>query len=733
MIDKFLDGWIVFWGVALMALATPVSAQMSMPTQSGGQDEPARQWEGEQRAKPDGSVIRTKRVTASLISENTSLQPGTTAWLALHFHIVPKWHTYWRNAGDSGEATRIQWILPPDFKAGNIQWLPPQRIAVGPLVNYGYSYEAVHMVPITVPASAKHGQEVTLTAKASWLVCADICIPEEGTLNINLLVSVNDPIKDLATAPTFKKSRAALPKPSPWSAEYRFDGDRFRLDVAAADLRDDIIKDAWFYPYHNGVLKYAARQLLTVTDHRLSLETTRDRSAKPFTNINGLLVIRETGGDGNEAIQALEIQAAQSIGSNIGFWEAVLLAVLGGLILNLMPCVFPVLAMKALSFAEHASNGKSMGPHGLVYSLGVLVAFGIAGAVLLGLRSAGNAAGWGFQLQEPIFVLLMAYLMILIGLNFAGLYEISSRFVGVGSSLTARSGLSGSFFTGVLAVIVAAPCTAPFMGAAIGFALGQPPISAMAVILALGLGLAMPFLLLSFAPRLLHFIPKTGPWMIRFKQFLAFPMFATAAWLIWVLSLQAGDAALLGALIGAILLAFAIWLWQVSSRAARTWRNAGIGLAAVAVLAALGMARLADQGVAVTTSADNAKFYEVFSEATLEEYRTTERPVFVNFTAAWCITCIANEKIVLRRESVVDAMKRAGMVYMKGDWTRRDPVISRQLSVFGREGVPLYVIFPPASSSRQPLVLPQLLTESYVLQAIRQFELEKRLVKKAEK
>jgi len=719
----------------------PASAQMSKPTESGGQDKPtfqdkpARQWgpQKQQKAQPVGPTFRTKRVTASLISEHTSLQPGTTAWVALHFRIIPKWHTYWRNAGDSGEATQIQWSLPPGFKAGKIQWLPPEPIPVGPLVNYGYNNEATHMVPISVPASAKPGEEVTLTAKASWLVCADVCIPEEGTLKIKLLVGKGKPIADFTAAPVFNKARAALPKASPWPAKYRFDGKNFRLDVAAAGLKRDVIKDAWFFPYDHGVVKYAARQSLAVTGRGLSLETSRGKAAKPFADVNGLLVIKETLGDGKVATQAFEVRATQSVGPAISFWEAVLLAILGGLILNLMPCVLPVLAMKALSFAKYASAGQGMGRHGLAYTLGVLATFGLVDVVLLGLRSAGDAAGWGFQLQEPIFVLLMAYLMVLIGLNFAGLFEIGGRFAGVGSGLAARSGLSGSFFTGVLAVIVATPCTAPFMGAAVGFALSQPPVSAMAVILALGFGLALPFLLLSFAPRLLRFIPKPGPWMVRFKQFLAFPMFATAAWLIWVLSLQAGDAALLGALAGAILLAFAIWLWQISSGASRVWRPVGIGLAAAAVFTAFGMVRLADQGVAATATAGKGASYVAFSDAALAKHRAEGRPVFVNFTAAWCITCIANEKVTLRLQSVADAMKQAGMVYMKGDWTRRDPAITRQLAAFGRQGVPLYVIFPPTGSSKQPMVLPQLLTEAGVIQAVRQFKSVKRLVKQTEK
>lgn len=694
----------------------------------------------QQKTQPVGPVVRTKHVTAELISENTSIQPGSTAWVALYFRIIPKWHTYWRNAGDSGEATQINWTLPKGFSAGKIVWLPPSPIKVGPLLNYGYTGEAIHMVPIQVPKDAKPGTEVTLAAKATWLVCEDICVPEEGSFKLTLLVGTGAPLADFQAGPIFKKARALVPKASLWPATYQFNGDRFRLDLAAKNLSGGSIKSAYFFPYGHGVVKYAAPQKLTVSDRGLTLETQRGKATKPITGLDGLLVIRETL-DGRTVTQSFKVTATpSSVGAglggaagSIGLWEAILLALLGGLILNLMPCVLPVLAIKALSFASHAAEGRSMARHGLAYTLGVLVTFGIVAAVLLMIRGAGEAAGWGFQLQEPIFVLLMAYLMFVIGLNFAGLFEFGGRLVGIGGGLAGRSGTSGSFFTGVLAVIVATPCTAPFMGAAVGFALGQPAAVAVAVILALGLGLALPFLLLSLAPWLLRFIPKPGPWMVRFKQLLAFPMFATAAWLVWVLSLQAGEAALLGALAGAILIAFAIWLWQASATSTRFWRPVGIGLAAVAVFAAFSMVRFANDGARATTVAAKGANWEGFSAAKLETYRAEGRPVFVNFTAAWCITCLANEKVTLRLDSVAAAMKKANMVYLKGDWTKRDPVITRYLARFGRSGVPLYVIYPPKGSAQKPMVLPQILTESGMIAAIGKYAVAGKVIRKAEK
>ncbi len=727
------------------ALAGQAAAQTSQPGTVRGLDLPGPILQdgatqgGVQQSAPAGPVFRTKHVTAELLSEHVTLRPGTTAWVALVFEIAPNWHTYWRNAGDSGEATQIDWVLPPGYSAGDIVWPPPERLPVGPLLNYGYSGEAVHLVPISVPKDARPGEEVTLTANAFWLVCEEVCIPEEGVLKLALPVAAGPPIAGFRAGPIFAKARAALPKPSPWTAKYRFNGNGFRLDVAAAGLKREVIEDAWFYPYGHGVVKYAAPQKLTVTDRALTLETQRGKAAKPITGVGGLLVLKERLGDGRIATQAFRLTAAEAAPAPfIGFWEAVFLALLGGLILNLMPCVLPVLAVKALSFARHANEGRGMARHGAAYTVGVLASFAVVGAVLLAVRSAGEAAGWGFQLQEPVFVLLMAYLMVLIGLNFAGLFEIGGRFAGIGGALAGRSGLSGSFFTGVLAVIVATPCTAPFMGAAVGFALGQTAAVAMAVMLALGLGLALPFLLLSMAPRLLRLIPKPGPWMVRFKQFLAFPMFATAAWLVWVLSLQAGDAAVLGALAGAVLLAFAAWLWQASAGASGRWRLTGLSAAAIAVIVAFAMVRYADSGASgtanagpeagatATTTTGEGIVWQPFSEARLAALRAEGRPVFINFTAAWCITCIANEQVVLRLDSVRKAVDSARMATLKGDWTRRDPVITAHLAAFGRSGVPLYVIYPPEGSPKKPMVLPQILTEGGTVAAIRSMAAETR-------
>ncbi len=674
------------------------------------------------------NTVTTKHVTAELLSENAALTPGKTAWLALRFKIVPKWHTYWRNPGDSGEPTTIQWTLPTGYKAGKIQWLPPHRIRVGPLANYGYSGEAVHLVPIQVPASAETGSTVTLKAKAYWLVCEKTCVPEEGTFDLTMLVMPGPPQADPATKALFDKARAALPKPAPWPARFAFRDGRFVLSVAAPGLKRDNVEQVAFFPYAHGAVQYAAPQKADFKTDRLVLSATRAKARlKDGSALGGLLVFHEKL-NGETVTQAFSLTAKPgaivastpaAAGITIALWQAILFALLGGLILNLMPCVLPVLAMKALSFARHANAGeRHMGKHGVAYTAGVLATFALVGGLLVAAKAAGAAIGWGFQLQEPIFVMLMAYLMVVIGLNFAGLFEIGGRVAGIGQSLTQKAGVTGSFFTGVLAVVVATPCTAPFMGPAIGFGLTQPWYIALAVVLALGLGLALPFLILSVSPGALRFVPKPGPWMVRFKQFLAFPMFATAAWLVWVLSLQAGDTALLSVLAGSILIAFALWLYRVGGGAHRAGRVAAVTFGILALVGAGALVRLADRtapGATAVASAPAGARWEPFTEARLQALREAGRPVFVNFTAAWCITCIANEKVTLRLPSVAAAMKRANMAYLKGDWTRRDPVITRHLARFGRAGVPLYLIYPPAGSARKVVVLPQILEPDAVV------------------
>ncbi|MGH7004216.1 MAG: protein-disulfide reductase DsbD domain-containing protein, partial [Alphaproteobacteria bacterium] len=514
--------------------------------------------------------------------------------------------------------------MPPGFAAGVIQWPAPQRLVEpGNIAIYGYKDTATHLVPVTVPADAKPGERVTIAAQARWLVCEKICLPEEGKFSLSLPVQARPPGGDVPLegrwSDIFEQARAALPKPSPWPAHFALSGRNLTMRFESAALDPARIVAIEFFPVAAGAVATAAPQTVRhdAKGFTLSVEATSKTAA--LNTIAGVLVVKEKLEDRTVtqvfAISAAPGAAAASASGALSLGVALLMALAGGIILNLMPCVFPVLSMKALSFAAH--GGGRMGRHGWAYTAGVLALFAVIGGLLVGLQAAGAEIGWGFQLQEPLFVLLMAYLMFAIGLNLSGLFEIGGAFAGAGGKLASRDGLSGAFFTGALAAVVATPCTAPFMGAAVGYAVAQPAPVAMAIMLTLGFGMALPFLLLSYSPGLLRRLPKPGPWMARFRQLLAFPMYATAAWLVWVLSLQAGDNALLAALAGAVLIAFGLWLWQAARHGGRG-RPIAMTLAALALAGAGALAVWAERSASPPQAASADPNWDAFDSARLE-------------------------------------------------------------------------------------------------------------------
>lgn len=674
-----------------------------------------------------GPVGGTENVRASLILETVGLKPGAAPMAALRLEMREGWHSYWINPGDSGMETTIEWGLPAGVTAGAIQWPTPERIPVGPLVNYGYGHDALLLVPLTVDRAMTPGQPVTLTAKAAWLACADVCIPEEATLTLDL--PVLDAPGASPEAALIAAARAALPTASPWKATVSRADQKFRLSLAATGLDPKLLTEAYFFPTQNGAVQAAAAQTLAVTSTGLTLTlAVGDLPPAPGAALDGVLVLTEKLGQGT-ARNAFLISAAPGAAPPandapaIGFGLALLLAFAGGMILNLMPCVLPILAMKAMSFARHGAEPRQ----GLAYTAGVLACFlGIAG-LLLALRAGGAQIGWGYQLQAPIMVAALAVLVFAVGLSFSGVLSFGAGLASVGGGLAGRGGLTGSFFTGALAVVVATPCTAPFMGAALGFALVQPPLQALSVFAALGAGMAAPFLLLSMTPAFGRLLPKPGVWMDRLKQFLAFPMYATAAWLVWVLSLQAGSDALLATMIAMVLIGFAAWAHGATELSEGKWRLAGRGFAAIGVLAALyllqGLPSGSEPNSAEPARAEGplamkvgAVSWEPYAPEKLAAARAADRPVLLNVTAAWCITCLVNEKVALSSLKVADALGGSGVVALKADWTRRDPGITALLAEFGRNGVPLYALYP--AKGRAAELLPQILTETEVIAAI---------------
>jgi thiol:disulfide interchange protein len=679
--------------------------------------------------KPSSAAPESPRVRVELLSEVGAITPGQTFWVALYQRITPGWHTYWVNPGDSGEPPRIEWALPSGFTAGEITWPFPEKIPIGPAMTFGYSHEVVLPIPITSPRGLTPGTRVTLRGQASWLVCEKTCIPEEAPITLTLPVTAGAPPPDPRGAPMIAAARQRVPTPSPWPAAFAATSDEVTLTIKASELMAEQITDVWFFPARWGAIDLAAPQRTRVDAAGIRLDVPRGPLREAIAApIDGVLVVSEQL-DGAIARHAFVVTAQPSSGggrsNTSSLPRAIALAFAGGLVLNLMPCVLPVLSVKALGLVQHSSGRPSgLRAHGLAYAAGVLVSFAIVAGALIALRAGGEQVGWGFQLQSPAFVTLLAWLFFAVALSFSGAIVVSGRFAGAGHALAARSGYVGSFAAGALATVAATPCTAPFMGAAVGFAVTQPWAIALLVFEALGLGLAAPYLLLSFVPAWSRFLPKPGAWMTRLKQLLAFPLYASAAWLVWVVSQQAGPHGVGAALAGLVLIAFASWLHSALGGVRAIWRRTATWtVAALLPLLIVGIVALGPLGAGTRSPEPEAAVgglgWEPFSPERLDALRASGKPVFVNVTAAWCVTCLVNERVALRSAAVADAFAKKGVVALKADWTNRDPAISRMLGSLGRSGVPLYVLYPPgARAGTPPSLLPQILTEGTVIDAL---------------
>jgi len=667
-------------------------------------------------AGPALAQTEAPKVQAKLIAEQGEIAPGQTVTVALEENIAPGWHTYWINPGDAGAPATIDWSLPPGWRASAIEWPYPKRLPTGPLMDYGYEGTVWLLVNITAPANAAPGP-VTLKASAHWLVCKQVCIPEDADLSLPL--TIGEAAAPYATIKDeFDAARAKLPVVSPWPAHFS-NGAALDLYIASPALAAAKPKDAAFFPYTEDMIVGRAAQQLALAKNGIGLRLAAGPKLK--NALHGVLVL--TSADGS--VKALEIDAKPgpvpdldfASGAGIGIALALLFAFIGGLILNLMPCVLPVLAMKALAVASKAGkDAPEAAREGLAYGAGAVLSFVALGGAVVALRAGGDAIGWGFQLQEPIAVAAFALLIFAVGLNLSGVFEIPWGVTG-GDALTKKGGALGAFFTGVLAVAVAAPCTAPFMAAALGYALAQSAGIAMLVFLALGIGFAAPFAAIGLSPPLLRLLPKPGAWMIRFKQALAFPMYAAAAWLIWVLSQEAGANGLIAALAAMTALAFAAWVWGASRNAKPHWRAIGTVAAIAGLIAMFALLPLAGNGKpAKTAIATSAIPSEPYSQTRLAQLRAQNRPVFVDATAAWCITCLVNERVAFSGDDVRAAFARKHVAFLIADWTNRNPEITALLAAHGRSGVPLYLYYAPGAAN--PVILSQVLTESEIMKAL---------------
>ncbi len=684
--------------------------------------------------------VASAHATTELAAETAGAAPGSTLWVAVVQTLDKGWHTYWRNPGDAGEATALRWTLPTGWRAGEIIWPTPKRLPVGPIMNYGYEGKVVLPVPLQVPLSAKPGDKATLSAIVDYLVCAEVCVPGIATVSLAVPVVGGAPATDPAFGPLIAETLAAAPKPAGLTATFETTATKVKMAIAGPVLAGAPAIDAYFYPYDESLIDHGKPQTIDRGARGLTVSMTAGsdfaKGATPKIAAGVLALdgeayeVSATPGPpptGAAGLGPPTGAAAPSFGADPGSSLVLALggAFMGGLILNLMPCVFPILSMKAAALASHAAEPGLARTQALAFLAGVLVSFlGLAGA-LVAARAAGAAVGWGFQLQSPLAVALLGLVMLAAALNLSGLFEIGTSTQGMGSGLASRGDLIGSVFTGVLAVIVAAPCTAPFMGPALGFALTQSAPAALAIFLALGLGFAAPFTLLSLSPALIRRLPRPGAWMDLFKKALAFPMYAAAAWLVWVLAQQTGPDGLARMMAAMVVLAIAAWLFGLGQRRGATGRDGGvIALSAAATLSLAGAIALVAVGAygppagaapGVKVSAGNLPS-QPWSVEALSALRAAHKPVLVNFTAAWCVTCQVNERVVFSTSEVAAAFKRSGAVYLVADWTNRNGAIAKALGEQGRIGVPLYLLY--GADGGEPKVLPQLLTPALVAEAL---------------
>lgn len=660
------------------------------------------------------STVEAPHIKMQLVAENQTVRPGDAFWVGLRFDVEKHWHIYWQNPGDSGQPVSVRWALPAGVTAEPLQWPLPTRFDMPPLTNYGYADRVTFPVPMHADGSLKTGDSISLAGEVRWLVCAEICIPGKATVDVRIPVAAAT-VVDPAVAGEFNGARAALPQLAPptWHIT-GISGEHPMLRVESGVLA----QKAEFFPFQGEQIEHAAPEVLHATPKGFELTLHKDEQAHSLTRLSGLLVVTDAQGRHGYTVD-LPLEAPPV--SNVPpLWSVLLLALAGGLVLNLMPCVFPVLSLKVMSFLHASHHDKRTARvHAALYTAGILVSFWLLTGALLTLRFGGQQIGWGFQLQSPAFVVFVASLLFLLGLNLLGIFEIGGAWMGAGQGLASRGGHAGAFFTGVLAVIVATPCTAPFMGTAVGFALSQSAPVAFAVFTALALGLALPYVVLSFVPNLGKVLPRPGPWMVTLREFMAFLLFGTVVWLTWVLGMEAGLSAVTFLLVDFLLLGCAAW-------ALHRWpgkRPSFAGAMALSCLAlGVGMWQASD-GVPCAQAGEHGSAaasdlpWEPYSADTLARYRASGRPIFVDFTAAWCLSCKVNESLVFGSAEVRDRVRALNMVLLKGDWTHQDPAITRALAAFGRSGVPLYVVYPKDANAA-PIQLPEVITAGIVLDAL---------------
>lgn len=676
---------------------------------------------------------RDKHVVAALVPEVATVAPGKPFAVALRLRMDAGWHTYWKNPGDSGMPTSVEWRLPGGFSAGELRWPKPERIDIGGIVSYGYHGEVWLLAEVSPPPDWA-GSEAVIGAKVGWLMCKEECIP--GEVELELRVPRGDGAAEPSRAPGFAAARAAMPGPATgigWDVgAFAPEGAKamvLRIAPAAGIAVPDKL---YFFPGESPLVDHAVAQVPVARGGARELSLPLSPAAEGVPGRLVGVLVAEDGAAGHHSIdvdvpimKSAPPQAAgpTSKGEDIPLGLALLFAFVGGLVLNVMPCVLPVISLKVFSFMRQGGERPAaVMSHSLVFSAGVVSSFLALAGLLLALRAAGQAIGWGFQFQSPMFVAAMCAMVFVLSLSLFGVFLIGGSLMGAGSGLAAKEGMAGSFFGGVLATTLATPCTAPFMGAALGFALAQPATVTLAVFAALGAGMAAPYLLLAANPALLKLLPRPGAWMETFKQFTGFLMMGTAVWLLWVFGATRSPEAVVMLVAYLLLLALGCWLiGQFASPARGKGSKASAWSCAIALAIGgwlwLVVPAAASSGVARETVEAGGIPWRPYSSAALEEALATGQPVFVDFTAEWCLSCKVNERVALAAGSTRALFRDRNVIALKADWTARDPEITRALESFGRSGVPLYVYYPPGKKD-SPVVLPEVITPGIVRKAI---------------
>lgn len=651
-----------------------------------------------------------QNVRASIEVETRQPAPGDVVTVAIVMDPKPGWHDYWINPGDAGTPLELEWKLPRGATAGPVRAPVPETLIVSGFMNHIYKRKHAFLIDIRIPANTRRGDSLDITVDARWSACSDlVCVPESAVLSVPL--TVGSGAISQSSRSKFDSWRSALPVPLDRMATYAIDGTR--ISVAIPYPRSASAERVWFFAQNDGLFRYAASQSARRTGDWLIVS---GEVKKPFgSQITGLLRFNDAEGlevsatpgvvpEGGETVTVLgKGTAAEGEATPLGFGWILSFSILGGLLLNLMPCVFPILGLKALSLAKMGGDEVAARRDAVAYTIGIILSCLVLGGVMLGLRATGEEVGWAFQLQDPAVILLLLLLMVAVTANLAGLFDISGT--GAGEKLTRQGGIAGSFWTGVLAAVVATPCTGPFMAAAMGAALLLPTGLALLIFAGLGFGLALPFLAIGFIPALRKRMPRPGPWMVRFRQWMAVPMALTALALAWLLyQLSGANGLYLGIATAGILIMALFFL----GRRQKNGLPSGLFVAGIAALL-VATCVIVDNEAIIRPAPLSAADGVAFSESRLAELRAEGKPVFLYFTADWCVTCKVNEGAAIDRAETIKAFEKAAIVTMVGDYTRRDPDITRYLAKYNRSGVPLYLYFPPNDEAQ---ILPQILTVS---------------------